>query len=107
MARAFGVYIHPSIAKEGELEAAVDFQPYRVSDVATLVDTWIPLSNALNALNRTMGQPDVYPFILSPAIIRKLGAIHDLIQRKGLDAANAVKSSAATGSVTAQTLMAQ
>jgi hypothetical protein len=57
----------------------VDFQPYRAPDIATLVDTWLPLSNALNSLSRTMGQSDIYPFILSPAIIKKLGTIHDLI----------------------------
>ena len=79
MARAFGIYVNPPIARSGELEAAVDFQPYRAPDVATLVDTWLPLSNALNSLNRTMGQPDIYPFILSPAVIKKLGAIHDLV----------------------------
>ena len=55
MARAFGIYVNPPLAKEGELEAEVDFQPYRAPDVAMLVDTWLPLSNALNALNRTMG----------------------------------------------------
>src|SRR5579864_297195 len=84
MARAFGIYVNPPLAKEGELEAEVDFQPYRAPDVPTLVETWIPLSNALNALNRTMGQPDVYPFILSPAVIKKLGAIHDLIHGDGI-----------------------
>jgi hypothetical protein len=46
--------------------------------MAQLIDTWIPLSNALNSLNRTMGQPDLYPFILSPPVIAKLAAIHDL-----------------------------
>jgi hypothetical protein len=98
MAHAFGIHIHPAIAKVGELEAAVDFQPYRVPDVTTLIDTWIPLSNALNAMNRTMGQPDVYPFVLSPAVIRKLGAIHDLIHGKGLAPAIADESAVGTGS---------
>jgi hypothetical protein len=79
MARAFGIYVNPPLAPSGEAEAAVDFQPYRAPDITTLVDTWLPLSNALNSLNRTMGQPDIYPFILSPAVIKKLGAIHDLI----------------------------
>jgi hypothetical protein len=55
--------------------------------VATLVETWLPLSNALNALNRTMGQPDVYPFILSPAVIKKLGAIHDFVHGDRVSAA--------------------
>jgi hypothetical protein len=84
MARAFGLYVNPPLAKTGELEAEVDFHPYRAPDVVTLVDTWIPFSNALNALNRTMGQPDIYPFVLSPAVIKKLGAIHDLIHGDGI-----------------------
>jgi len=84
MARAFGIYVNPPLARTDELEAAVDFQPYRAPDVDTLVETWIPLSNALNELNRTMGQSDIYPFILSPSVIKKLGAIHDLIRGDGL-----------------------
>jgi hypothetical protein len=92
MARAFGIYVNPPIAKEGELEAAVDFQPYRARDIATLVDTWLPLSNALNSLNRTMGQPDLYPFILSPAVVTKLGAIHDLIRGDGLAASGGAQA---------------
>ncbi len=44
-----------------------------------MIDTWVPLSNALNSLNRTMGLPDIYPFILSPPVVEKLSAIHDLI----------------------------
>ena len=83
MARAFGIYINPPLAQSGELEAAVDFQPYRAPDVAMLVDTSIPLSNALNSLSRTMGQPDIYPFILTSEVISKLGAIHDLVHGKG------------------------
>jgi hypothetical protein len=79
MSRSFGIYINPPIAQGGELKAAVDFQPHRAPDVTTLVETWIPLSNALNELNRTMGQTDLYPFVLSPAVINKLAAIHDLI----------------------------
>jgi hypothetical protein len=26
-----------------------------------------------------MGQPDLYPFILSPPVIAKIAAIHDLV----------------------------
>ncbi|MFZ0373787.1 MAG: putative zinc-binding metallopeptidase, partial [Xanthobacteraceae bacterium] len=53
--------------------------PYTVRDPSPLIETWIPLSNALNSLNRTMGLLDVYPFILSPPVVEKLSAIHDLI----------------------------
>jgi hypothetical protein len=57
----------------------VNFDPYGSSGIAQLIDTWIPLSNALNNLNRTMGRQDLYPFILSPPVIAKLAAIHQLV----------------------------
>jgi hypothetical protein len=79
MARAFGMYVHPRLARPGEADAQVDFDPYSVRDPAVLIDTWIPLSNALNSLNRTMGLLDIYPFVLSPMVVEKLSAIHDLV----------------------------
>jgi len=79
MARAFGMYVHPRLARPGELDAQVDFDPYAVRDPSPLIQTWIPLSNALNSLNRTMGLADIYPFVLSAPVIEKLCAIHDLI----------------------------
>jgi hypothetical protein len=93
MARAFGMYVHPRLARPGELDAQVDFDPYNVRDPSPLIETWIPLSNALNSLNRTMGLSDIYPFILSPPVVGKLSAIHDLIHgNKPLQRAAAVKA---------------
>ena len=71
MARAFGMYVHPRLARPGELDAQVDFDPYAVRDSTPLIETWLPLSNALNSLNRTMGLSDIYPFVLSPRVDRK------------------------------------
>ena len=62
------------------LDAVADFNPYGEPDFGRIAETWIPLSNALNCLNRTMGLPDVYPFVLSPPVIEKLRTIHDLVQ---------------------------
>ena len=31
--------------------------------------SWLPLSYAANSVNRAMGQPDLYPFILSPTVV--------------------------------------
>ena len=84
MARAFGMYVHPRLARPGELDAQVDFDPYTVRDPSPLIQTWIPLSNALNSLNRTMGLLDAYPFVLSPPVVDKLSAIHDLIHGNAL-----------------------
>ena len=41
---------------------------------------WLPITFAVNSLNRTMGQPDLYPFIISPTTARKLDYIRDLVQ---------------------------
>jgi hypothetical protein len=78
MARAFGVDIHPRVEAGAELETHIDFQPYRAQSVEQLVDSWLPLTFALNSINRSMGQPDLYPFILTPTIVGKLGFIQGL-----------------------------
>ena len=41
--------------------------------------SWLPLSYAANSLNRAMGQPDLYPFILSPTVVGKLAFIGRII----------------------------
>lgn len=45
-----------------------------------IVDQWIPLAAALNALNRSMGEPDLYPFVLSPTVIDKLAFVDGLVR---------------------------
>jgi hypothetical protein len=50
--------------------------------IAHIAHNWVPLASLLNNLNRTMGQPDAYPFVLSPPVIEKLGFIHDLVHRQ-------------------------
>lgn len=42
----------------------------------TFVNSWILLTNAINELSRSMGQPDFYPFTMPPAVLRKLHFIH-------------------------------
>lgn len=53
------------------------------SRAAALLDAWLPLSYALNAVNRSMGADDLYPFVLSPVVMTKLGIVHDLVLRAG------------------------
>lgn len=49
----------------------------------SFVNAWIELAGMLNELSRSMGQPDFYPFVLSPAVITKLHFIHLVIQQAG------------------------
>lgn len=78
-AGAFGLQIHPKIDKTGDYHAEVDFDPHRARSVGQLLDEWLPVTFAVNSLNRSMGQADLYPFILSPTAIGKLEMIHGLI----------------------------
>ena len=42
------------------------------------MDTWVPLSIALNQVNRSMGKDDLYPFVIPPSVIQKLDFVHAL-----------------------------
>lgn len=41
-----------------------------------VITDWMPLTLALNALNRSLGKDDLYPFELPPAVIAKLAFAH-------------------------------
>jgi hypothetical protein len=79
MAGAFGITVRPSVTDDPDLVTEIDFNSYRTTDFRLLVEAWLPLSVAVNSLNRSMGQPDLYPFALGPSAIAKMGYVHDLI----------------------------
>jgi hypothetical protein len=42
-------------------------------------ETWLPVSKGLNQINRSMGKPDLYPFVLAQPVIAKLAFVADLV----------------------------
>ena len=79
-AGSFGVRIAPKGLAEGNsLRMEVDFSPYTADSIEPIVTSWVPLTFAINSLNRSMGLRDFYPFVLTGTIIEKLGFIHDLV----------------------------
>jgi hypothetical protein len=48
-------------------------------DFDTLLTDWIPLTCALNSINRGMGLSDLYPFVIPPAVVEKLRFIHQVV----------------------------
>ena len=52
----------------------------------------------MNSINRAMGRPDLYPFVLTPAVVEKLGFVHDLMRGAAASAKPQFSSSASTGS---------
>jgi hypothetical protein len=78
-AASFGMHIagpHPILEAEPEeaVQSAADD-----GDIRPIMDQWLPLTYALNAVNRSMGAKPLYPFVLAPTVIAKLGWVHRLI----------------------------
>lgn len=79
MASAFGIRVKPGVSKDDTLTTVVDMDPYHTVDMIKIIDAWLPLTFAMNSLNRAMGNPDLYPFVLSPTVVTKLSFVHDVI----------------------------
>ncbi|KAA8890823.1 hypothetical protein F3087_06220 [Nocardia colli] len=43
-----------------------------------IIDLWLPLAWSLNMVNRSMGHPDLYPFVLPDPVLDKMRLAHDL-----------------------------
>jgi hypothetical protein len=78
-AAAFGLRLRPQVAKHAGLDAVIDFDPH-LAEMDRIIDTWLPLTFAVNSINRSMGQPDLYPFVLPPPVIWKLAFVHERIR---------------------------
>jgi hypothetical protein len=78
-ASAFGLRIHPATTKNRTLHADINFDPHHAPNIEMLIKAWLPLTFAVNSLNRSMGHGDLYPFVLSPDVVRKLQFIHEII----------------------------
>ena len=82
-AAAFGLTIlGPDVVQDPSLAAApmpdAAERPFEL-----IIGDWLPLTYALNAINRSMGQEDLYPFTLAPTVIDKLAFVHDLVSVSG------------------------
>ena len=52
----------------------------RQDDFDEIIGDWLPLTYALNAVNRSVGKDDLYPFVLSPPVIDKLAFVHARVE---------------------------
>ena len=64
-AHAFGLTVDPAVSVRS------------FGDVVT--GTWLPLTRSLNQMSRSLGQGDLYPFVLAPPVIDKLAFVHGLV----------------------------
>jgi hypothetical protein len=66
--RDTGLPLEPSLIAAPSVHDDEDFDG--------ILGDWLPLVYALNAINRSMGKDDLYPFVLSPTVIEKLRFVH-------------------------------
>ena len=45
----------------------------------SLVESWLPISQFVNAMSRSLGTRDSYPFVVPPPVVDKLAFIHEVI----------------------------
>jgi hypothetical protein len=75
-ANAFGLAVKPKLSQS--IVAKIVFDSH-CSDLDRLIEAWLPLTFAVNSINRSMGLHDLYPFVLSPPAMVKLAFVHERI----------------------------
>ena len=79
-ADAYGLRVHgPQMATTDHSPLSAD-PSAPVEDLAGLLAAWLPLTYALNAINRSMGAEDLYPFVLAPAVVEKLAFVDGCVR---------------------------
>jgi len=73
----FGLHITPVPAKSAGMQASVNKDPYTEEQFASIINQWLPVTYAMNSLNRSMGIADIYPFVITPVVMQKLSFIHN------------------------------
>jgi hypothetical protein len=76
-AAACGLALQPLRPDEPALQSTA--QGGSLSSFERLIDDWFPLTYVLNNLNRSLGLPDGYPFVLSPAVVDKIRFVHETV----------------------------
>jgi hypothetical protein len=78
-AASFGMSVDPDNAANNGSARISPIAFDEQMDFDTLLTDWIPLTCALNSINRGMGLSDLYPFVIPPAVVEKLRFVHGLI----------------------------
>ncbi len=76
-----GLVLRPRRADEPALSRLPPTVATGVVPFDRLIDSWYSLTYVLNNLNRSLGLPDGYPFVLSASAVDKLRFVHDLVCR--------------------------
>ncbi|SIS09108.1 zinc-binding metallopeptidase family protein [Williamsia sterculiae] len=85
-AETFAHYLHirdtlDTAAAFGMAPAGAVLEAPLAGDVGfdRIIEWWLPLSWALNQINRSMGHKDLYPFVLPAKVLEKMRFVHSLV----------------------------
>jgi hypothetical protein len=78
-AAACGLSLRPRRRELPSLKAVPDPVDGRPETFETLLDSWYSVTYVMNHLNRGMGVPDAYPFVLPPPAVEKLRFVHETV----------------------------
>jgi hypothetical protein len=78
-ATSAGLQLQPQRLDEPSLASKSSHEARTSLDFDSMIGKWIPLTFVLNNLNRGLGLPDAYPFVLSASAIRKLRFVSDTV----------------------------
>jgi len=81
MAAYCGLQLRPRRRDEPTLPAPPPVPSGHRGPFERVIEAWLPIAYLLNNLNRGLGQPDAYPFVLSAPVVGKLRFVHDVVQR--------------------------
>jgi hypothetical protein len=103
-AETFAHYLH--IRDTLDTAAAFSFAPANAtferrnlgpSGFDSIIEMWLPLSWALNMVNRSMGHDDLYPFVLPTKVLDKMRFIHTVIDEVTSDPVKLAVASGGAG----------
>src|SRR5262249_4895596 len=77
-ARSFGLALRPRPVSDAPPAPSVAVRRLSLRSFDALMTGCFPLTIAMNGLNRSMGLPDPYPFVLAPPAVEKLRFVHDV-----------------------------
>ncbi len=88
----FGIEVEWRLPDGSTRTADPEFDPYSIASFTPIIENWLPLTFAINSLNRSMGQQDLYPFVLPAPAIEKLGFVHQVVREAAREAQAATRA---------------
>lgn len=80
-AQAFGLVVTEAPLEKSAIQEEFNLKHSSDGDFTRIITEWVPLTFALNSINRSMGLQDLYPFVLSKPVIDKLRFVHQIIHQ--------------------------